>query len=249
VGLNIKGWIYILSNESFPHLVKIGYSERDPQIRVSELFTTGIPTQFKVEYSILIDDACELEKLIHEKLADKRHSTDREFFKIPVLNAIEVIRNLLNSTNRKIHLQEELITEVDNLIAVKQRYLSVLNSFSNDLLESYNSREKHYLQIFEARHDSKSVETLKSQKSEVLEKLESLKKDVAYEIEKFIAEISGSSFAIDILDWYITDAHWKTGSENFYNYLENRFAEGHPLITNMFRDINSFDYTQLLKKE
>jgi hypothetical protein len=51
-----KGYIYVLSNPSF-NKVKIGYSERDPIVRVSELDTTGVPTPFTLEYSVLIYNA------------------------------------------------------------------------------------------------------------------------------------------------------------------------------------------------
>ena len=41
--------VYILSNEFMPDLVKIGYTSRNPSKRISELFTTSVPGEFKAE--------------------------------------------------------------------------------------------------------------------------------------------------------------------------------------------------------
>ena len=39
-----EGWVYILTNEAMPGLVKIGYTMNDPAIRAEELSSdTGVP--------------------------------------------------------------------------------------------------------------------------------------------------------------------------------------------------------------
>ena len=50
-------YVYILSNESMPGLLKIGYTSCDPRKRAAELFTTGVPEPFRVELVLISDDA------------------------------------------------------------------------------------------------------------------------------------------------------------------------------------------------
>ena len=45
-----SGYIYCLSNQSMPGLIKIGMTLRMPDKRAKELFTTGVPTPFVVEF-------------------------------------------------------------------------------------------------------------------------------------------------------------------------------------------------------
>ncbi len=86
------GWIYVLSSESLPGLVKIGQSSNDPSMRAAELYTTGVPSPFKVEYKGLFDNYARLERAVHVTLADFRHSGKREFFSVSIETAISAIR-------------------------------------------------------------------------------------------------------------------------------------------------------------
>lgn len=87
------GYLYILSNESMPGMVKIGRTERQPEVRSQELRTTGVPQPFKLEHFVFVDDCVSAELEIHVLLEHKgfRTSPDREFFGIPVAEAIEVV--------------------------------------------------------------------------------------------------------------------------------------------------------------
>ncbi|MBV5309482.1 GIY-YIG nuclease family protein [Chromatium okenii] len=89
-----KGFIYICRNMAMPGLLKIGYSVKVPTERVDELFTTGVPEPFKLEYYCLAENAKRLETQIHQNLSVYRHRADREFFRIELENAIQSIANL-----------------------------------------------------------------------------------------------------------------------------------------------------------
>ena len=39
----MRGWVYITSNKGQPGLIKVGYTDRDPEIRAGELGGTGVP--------------------------------------------------------------------------------------------------------------------------------------------------------------------------------------------------------------
>ena len=46
------GIVYVLTNPAFPNLVKIGITTRDEvQVRMAELYTTGVPLPFKCVYA------------------------------------------------------------------------------------------------------------------------------------------------------------------------------------------------------
>lgn len=85
-----EGFVYILSNQSMLGLLKIGYSKNVSE-RVKQLSNTSIPTPFKCEYYIYSEDCVRLEKAVHSSLLFCRVNSDREFFKITLLDAIKCI--------------------------------------------------------------------------------------------------------------------------------------------------------------
>lgn len=86
-----KGFVYILSNPAFPSLLKIGSSAKVPTERIVELFTTGVPEPFCIEYYCLVDNCEELEAKIHSVLSRYRVRDDREFFRVDLPFAIRTI--------------------------------------------------------------------------------------------------------------------------------------------------------------
>ena len=87
-----------MSNPSFQKdLVKIGKSDRDPSIRSGELFTTGVPQSFNIEYYAFVLNHDTLELAVHRRLAKYRFNESREFFNCTIPTAIETIRELANS--------------------------------------------------------------------------------------------------------------------------------------------------------
>jgi len=94
----MKGWVYVLSNESLDGLVKIGFSTKDPESRAKELSgDTGVPTPFIVEYEMLVDDPHNCEQRAHDLLNDKRVNQRREFFRCSVSDAIESAKQVVES--------------------------------------------------------------------------------------------------------------------------------------------------------
>jgi hypothetical protein len=76
----MKGWIYVATNPCIPSSVKIGYSDRHPEIRIGELSGTSTPTPFEYAYGFLCDEPHKAEKIIHEALKEHRVSAERESF-------------------------------------------------------------------------------------------------------------------------------------------------------------------------
>jgi len=82
------GYVYILSNASMPGLLKIGKSRRGGRHRAKEIYQTGVPTPFHLEFEIYTPDCDALEMYVHERLYQNRVSNSREFFEIEVSDAI-----------------------------------------------------------------------------------------------------------------------------------------------------------------
>jgi hypothetical protein len=89
----MSGFVYVLSNVSMPKILKIGKSDRDPtEFRVNELYTTGVPQPFKVEYFAYVEDHHRLEKVLHSRFDSQRINSGREFFQISVEEVVVVLR-------------------------------------------------------------------------------------------------------------------------------------------------------------
>ena len=87
----MKGYVYILSNEFMPGLLKIGKTKRSVEQRAGELYQTGVPVPFKVEHEALCHDCDQLEIRVHEELREFRVSESREFFKASLYDVIGII--------------------------------------------------------------------------------------------------------------------------------------------------------------
>lgn len=67
-----------------PYILKIGMTERTPEERIKELYTTGVALPFKIEFAKKVKDPRKKEACLHtllEKYTD-RVSTRREFFRV-----------------------------------------------------------------------------------------------------------------------------------------------------------------------
>lgn len=90
----MDGYIYILSNSAYKdNLLKIGITDTLPSNRrVNELYTTGVPSPFAVEYYALVKNYQRVEKIVHSRLSGQRLKKNREFFQCSVPEAITTIR-------------------------------------------------------------------------------------------------------------------------------------------------------------
>ncbi|MSR16677.1 MAG: GIY-YIG nuclease family protein [Methylococcaceae bacterium] len=91
---NNRDYIYVLANSAMPDLVKVGKTTRTPAERAAELSkVTGVPTPFIVVYEQLVDDCTAAEEFVHTMLQQKgyRESDNREFFRAPVSEVIQII--------------------------------------------------------------------------------------------------------------------------------------------------------------
>jgi len=81
--ISMKGYVYCLSNPSFPkNTYKIGFTTKPPTRRALELFQTGLPTPFKIEFSKKVKHCRDTERKLHHYFRKQRINEDREFFDV-----------------------------------------------------------------------------------------------------------------------------------------------------------------------
>ena len=89
--------VYVLTNPAMPGLVKIGRTDNaDANIRIAQLYTTGVPVPFTLEYACKVSNPDEVEKALHIAFGPQRTNPTREFFNIEPEQAIAILR-LLNT--------------------------------------------------------------------------------------------------------------------------------------------------------
>ena len=89
-----NGYVYVLGNDLMPDLYKVGWTERNPEERARELSGTGVPSPYKVIFSIITKLDMKIEKDIHKKLDQYRYRKDKEFFKTD----IGIIKSVITET-------------------------------------------------------------------------------------------------------------------------------------------------------
>lgn len=119
-----QGFVYILLNPSFHDQVKIGRTTDATENRALHLSrTSGLPTPFIVIYDEIVSDSEIVEHRLHQRFAGYRVSPNREFFRIPVKEAVKALREEAR------HFQISPLTIPERLEVLPQlqrRFLTVL---------------------------------------------------------------------------------------------------------------------------
>ena len=127
-----NGYIYCLSNDSMPGLLKIGEIHTDgrtPEDRVRELYTTGVPLPFTIEFAKKVANPAEAEARIHAFISDKRVNPRREFFKVTP----EYVRRLFDLIDGEMWVRPEQEEESDDNDTVPGQGSKMQKSFVNGL--------------------------------------------------------------------------------------------------------------------
>jgi hypothetical protein len=163
----MAGFVYIMSNEAFKEgLLKIGMSSSDPtEFRSHDLYTTGVPSPFKVEYFAFVDDHEKIEKIIHKRLEHKRPNYQREFFSCTVSDAIILIRE-----SASIHYEKVLYKSPEEIENEQKR---------KEWLEKKNQKKLEELATEREQEEKKKREEEEKIKKEREKKL-------GYKVENFL---------------------------------------------------------------
>jgi hypothetical protein len=84
--------VYVLTNPAMPRLVKIGRtSYAEANTRIAQLYSTGVPFPFKLEFACKVENPDEVEEALHIAFAPNRVNQRREFFSIDPEQAIAIL--------------------------------------------------------------------------------------------------------------------------------------------------------------
>lgn len=76
-------YVYVLSNENMPGLLKIGYTKKHPEERAKQVSrSTGVAGKYKVEFALRCHDGIGLEFEIHKELSYCRVDSQKEHFQV-----------------------------------------------------------------------------------------------------------------------------------------------------------------------
>jgi len=104
--MRVRGWVYVISNQAMPGMVKVGFSTKDPTLRAKELGNTGSPHPYQVVYDALIEDPRGLEQRVHAELDHWREG--KEWFRCDARHAVETIRRVAGPLLLERALQSDL---------------------------------------------------------------------------------------------------------------------------------------------
>ena len=116
-----KGFVYVLLNPSFIHFVKIGQTQKTSEERAKEIYRqskTGIPTEFVVAYENEVSNCDIVENLVHQELKKFRVNDDREFFNMPLKQAIGTIERVIKDLEKQ-HKLDFLVKQTEEFTPSK----------------------------------------------------------------------------------------------------------------------------------
>ena len=137
----MKGFLYVMSNPMHPSLLKIGQTSKDPNIRRSDLNSSGVPEEFIIEYYAFVEDYVQLELEVHTELNEVRYKENREFFEISVQEAVNSIRSVAgdriefeNVVNAKKDLKKENVMGVSTQFMATSLIVMCLVGFASIII-------------------------------------------------------------------------------------------------------------------
>ena len=139
----MSGYIYCFSNDKFGDVYKIGFTKRDPIIRLNEANSYGTwdisQVTYKFEFAKRVDGCCLIEKKIHDILEsfNTRLYPNREFFKL----SLTIIKKLFDIIHGDWYIPEksnelnDIITNIDeNAITCEKS--NELNDIITNIVEN-----------------------------------------------------------------------------------------------------------------
>lgn len=93
-------YVYILTNEDYPGLVKIGMTVKSPEKRLASINSTGVVNHWKLAFCLPLvpGSSFKVEQQVHKGFASRRHHAeslnDKEMFNVSLDEAIESVRTI-----------------------------------------------------------------------------------------------------------------------------------------------------------
>lgn len=115
--------VYILTNESMPGYIKIGFTHGTVEERLKQLDRTSTPLPFEKYYAAEVENCEKEEKWLHDIFADRRVRENREFFTMnPELATIALKKVEIKEVAVDSGLTPEQEKEVDEVKERRSRF-------------------------------------------------------------------------------------------------------------------------------
>jgi hypothetical protein len=83
------GFVYLLTHDAMPDLVKIGKTDTSVEERMRSLNNTAVPFGFKCFYAAEVEDSADVERRLHQAFGDSH--VGKEFFEIHPIRVKHVL--------------------------------------------------------------------------------------------------------------------------------------------------------------
>ena len=166
---NYAGYVYIASNPCIPYL-KIGYTTVSVAARLAELNKgTGVPANYKEEYSVYTRRSHYLEKLVHAELESKRVKNAREMFDISLSEARDILNRMFRKVEDEIDKDPKL-TRIFKCIGYLSNLLKNTDFYNDTLRYKKIKSDLSYL-----RHSAYSIDKKYEKLLDIEKQIRSLK--------------------------------------------------------------------------
>lgn len=92
--LNAGKFVYVLTNDAYPHLCKIGKAI-NPESRINGINSAGTVSEWVLRYALPVTEDYKVENLVHRHLQEFRRDSDqgssREFFEVDFETAVKAV--------------------------------------------------------------------------------------------------------------------------------------------------------------
>lgn len=90
----LRGWVYVVSNPSMAGLLKVGFSMKDPNIRVRDFDSAATPTPYRLEFDMLVVEPRMVEQAAHSLL--RSLNAGKEWFRCSLDQAKDALLQAAN---------------------------------------------------------------------------------------------------------------------------------------------------------
>ena len=90
----LGGFVYVLTNNAYPNICKIGMTTGPPEKRLRQINNAGVVEDWELAFYKQTGRPYDFEQAIHLKLSEVRNRIDKEFFEIELNNAISLIEEM-----------------------------------------------------------------------------------------------------------------------------------------------------------
>lgn len=138
----MAGCIYILINSAMPGYLKIGMSTRTAEDRARELSQgTAVVVPFSVAFSEEVADCLAAERLIHAHLDSFRVNPGREFFHLPLQQAIRAVLDIVEVVGRPTIIPPTNVDAIHGRSLTQVYPPSFLEEVAYSLVKTHSARE------------------------------------------------------------------------------------------------------------